>query len=338
MEYLAGGERHRLGESWGVVMRPIVTHVLLLFFALSLAGLASASACGTGKLLFEDKFATLNPIWGFGPTDPARSNGPGGLVYKIKPGASDTLLDQASFYDDYEVCIDFTIQAPANSNAYVGALFWGNDSENHYDALVFPALGSWAIYRFQQNKLLQPYPMQNAAAINKGLDTTNEISVTAVGSTATIRINGKTMTDFPGLPPQGGSLVGIQLGTFDSDTGPSTITVTDVQIRAPSGQTAITPAASAQTPAATTTTNAAPPSAPATPAVTTDTTTPTAPATATTTTNATAPAAPASPAAPGAAATTNATGTTPVICNSPNPPAFAKSYCRVWDQMHGLKR
>jgi hypothetical protein len=212
----------------------VALRFIVFFSALSFAGLASASACGTGKLLFEDKFAALNPAWGFGPTDPARSNGPQGLVYKFQPDVGITLLNEASLYNDYEICGVFTTQGPADGGLYVGLQFWADDKNNYYEVDVYPVYGLWTMLRVQNGKFLQPVQNQASAAIVKGINATNELRVTVVGSTATIVINGKKMMDFAGFPPQGGSLFGISLGTEKQDTDSSILTVKDFQLREPS--------------------------------------------------------------------------------------------------------
>src|SRR5262249_30215840 len=63
--------------------------------------------CGKGKLILEDKFQTLDPAWGFPKEDPQRINGPSGLTYKLGPNQVVTLLNQADFRENYEVCLSF---------------------------------------------------------------------------------------------------------------------------------------------------------------------------------------------------------------------------------------
>ena len=44
-----------------------------------LMAMSGAMAGGAGELLFEEKFATLDPAWGFSENDESRANGPDGL-------------------------------------------------------------------------------------------------------------------------------------------------------------------------------------------------------------------------------------------------------------------
>jgi hypothetical protein len=188
-------------------------------------------ACGSGELLFEEKFATLDPAWGFSETDESRTNGADGLTYKLKPNDSRFLLNQASLYDDYEVCVTFTTETPEKAGTYVAVDIWGVDAKNVYEVDILPASGNYSVYRFQNNKLLKPVPLRKHDSINVGTKVTNELSVVVKGSKGSITINGKKVGDFTGKPPEGGSLVGVNFGTYDDDGGPSTITVSDFQVR-----------------------------------------------------------------------------------------------------------
>lgn len=39
--------------------------------------MSEAMACGSGKLILEEKFESLDPAWGFSDKDDTRKNGPG---------------------------------------------------------------------------------------------------------------------------------------------------------------------------------------------------------------------------------------------------------------------
>src|ERR1019366_3201580 len=101
--------RLKLIDWEGAVMAK--THYLLdrCIIPVALAGILilggqNALACGNGKLLFQDKFQTVDPRWGFAAIDPTRSVGADGLSYS-SPGLqmySVNQINQASLYDDYE--------------------------------------------------------------------------------------------------------------------------------------------------------------------------------------------------------------------------------------------
>jgi hypothetical protein len=196
-----------------------------------LASTGSAIACGSGKVLFEDKFDTLDPAWGFPDKDDDRSNGPGGLVYKLAPADHATFLNQAGLYDDYEVCVLFNIEGPDNGYGYVSADFWGSNNDNFYGADIYPIQGTYDVYRVERSKTLYPVSEKSDASIVKGSKTDNEISVTVKGNKSTVAFNGKKVIDFTGQPPDGGSVFGFSFGTSKDDSGPSTLTIKSIQVR-----------------------------------------------------------------------------------------------------------
>jgi hypothetical protein len=205
--------------------------LLVLSVGVLIAGVDGAAACGSGKLLFEDKFETIDPAWNLPREDATRSNGPGGLVYKLGPGDSIITLNQSGLHENYEVCAVFTSEVPAEADAYVAVDFWGSDSDNVYEADIYPAFGTYSVYRYQNKKALKPISPRSDDSVVKGTSATNEISITVNGNKATIALNGKKVIDFTGQPPEGGSLFGLSLGTLKGDAGPSTFTVKSIQLR-----------------------------------------------------------------------------------------------------------
>ena len=68
-----------------------------------------ALACEGGKTLFEDKFAKLNPAWGFS-LDPATEKiDPSGYAVDFPPNAYRRGLSQVGYYNDYVACATFTV-------------------------------------------------------------------------------------------------------------------------------------------------------------------------------------------------------------------------------------
>lgn len=210
-------------------------HVIAACLALSLgfifATLDWATACGTGKLILEDKFATLDPAWGFAEKNDERSNGPDGLTYKLPPGENVDLLNQSGLNDNYEVCATFTSEGLNDSGDYVGVNFWSVDQDNDYEADIFPAEGTFAVYRYQNKRSLNPVAVTDSAAINKGPNATNEVSVAVNGRTATFSVNGKTVSQFNGFPPDGGSLFGFNIGISKKAKEPGTVVLKSIQLR-----------------------------------------------------------------------------------------------------------
>lgn len=209
----------------------VIVSVLALFLGFIFATLDWAAACGTGKLLLEDKFDSLDPAWGFSEKNDERSNGADGLTYKLPPGENVDLLNQSGLNENYEVCATFVTDLPEDSGAYVGVNFWSVDYDNDYEAAIFPAEGTFAVYREQNKRSLTPVSVTDSAAINKGLKATNEVSVAVNGNKATLAINGKTAITFSGFPPDGGSLFGFNFGVSKKAKGPSTIVLKTIQLR-----------------------------------------------------------------------------------------------------------
>src|SRR5262249_53435688 len=164
-----------------VLPRSVITvcpSALIMSFAILVAGAASAMACGNGKLILEDKFETLDPAWSFQEQDATRSNGTEGLVYNLQPGDSIQTLNQSGLYENYEVCAVFASKVPADANAYVSVNFWASDNDNKYGADIYPASGTFNVYRLENKKFLTPVSTKSNPAISKGTDVTNDISVT----------------------------------------------------------------------------------------------------------------------------------------------------------------
>ena len=96
----------------------------------------------------------------------------------------------------------------------------GGKRENIYEVDILPTSGNYSVYRFQNNKLLKLVPLRKHNSINAGTKVTNKLSVVVKGSKGSITINGKKVGEFTGKPPEGGSLVGVNFGTYDDYAGP----------------------------------------------------------------------------------------------------------------------
>ena len=110
---------------------------------LALAWSGSAFACGSGKILFEDKFSNLDPSWGITLGD-GWSVGQG-LKMTMKPNDSDLYLSQASLYDNYEVCMTVTSQFAGDDTVDITGLtsdhrivFHSGDGNNHVIGTLRP--------------------------------------------------------------------------------------------------------------------------------------------------------------------------------------------------------
>ena len=80
----------------------------------------------------------------------------------------------------------------------------GIDSSNNYSVDIFPADGGIAVYRLQNGKTLKPVPYQNHEAISKEQGAVNELGIVVEGKHVVLTVNGTTITEFNGIPPEGG--------------------------------------------------------------------------------------------------------------------------------------
>ena len=216
--------------------RSVSISLMSLPLLLALAAGQPAAACGSGAILYEDKMTgPEDESWGWGE-DSARSIGPKGVSWKLDPNTTWTTLNQTSLYTDFEVCATIKMDYPEKSAGYVGLAFWGVDSKNNYTVDLFPADGAVAVYRAQNSKFLKPVPYFKSDAVKKGQGAANEVSIVVVGKHAVISINGKKVKEFNGIPPTDGGLVGLDFGTVSDDSGPSTLTYSDFQVREPPPQ------------------------------------------------------------------------------------------------------
>jgi hypothetical protein len=171
-----------------------------------LATAGAAEACGSGKVVFEDKFTTLAPTWGAAGEELDVSNGQ--LVMKPKANYTYWLPNTASVYDDIDMCAQTTsIAAIDPSNGFAGLVFWYIDDSNFY-TFEYDATGSAAVFRRQRGKWLKQIDWQKADALKPGDGSTNELRVVTLGNKATFFINGKKFNEITGIPPDNGQEVG----------------------------------------------------------------------------------------------------------------------------------
>jgi len=202
-------------------------------FCLMYLGTQPAAACGDGNVLFEDSMQSLDESWGW-TEDPTRSVGEAGITWNLAPNQNLTAFNQTSLYNDFELCVDLTVdERPETSGVYLGVAFWGFDSKNNYTVDIFPADGGVAVYRAQNGKFLKPVPYFKSDAVDKKAGATNELVIVVTGKHAVISVNGTTVKEFNGVPPAEGGLVGLDFGTASSDSGPTTLTFSNFQVREP---------------------------------------------------------------------------------------------------------
>jgi len=179
--------------------------VAMLFLAVT-SGLAA-------KVLFEDKFATLDPSWG-NPSATINVKD-GKLIITPDKNMTNTYLNQANILpDDMEANYTEAFVKAGDPTYGSGLVFWAKDSDNWY-CLMINANGWYAIQRYTMNRYLLPVAWREEPALKKGEGAENQVKLVTKGNQATISINGKEVLTFSGQPPEGGSLIG-----FRSSSGP----------------------------------------------------------------------------------------------------------------------
>ena len=184
--------------------------VAALMMAMAVVLLA-VTASLAGKVLFEDKFTSLDPSWGApGPVMDAKD---GKLTITPEKNTSQTILNQANvFPNDGEGSFAMTfVKSPAPTWGS-GLVFWARDY-NEYYAVLINAEGWFAVQRYVAGRYLLPVAWREADAIKKGEGAENQVKVATKGNKAAIFINGKEVISLSGQPPQGGSLIGFKVAS-----------------------------------------------------------------------------------------------------------------------------
>ena len=87
------------------------------------------------------------------------------------------------------------------------------------------------LWRVQRGKWLNPIAWTPTPGVTKGSGALNEVSVKVLGNKGTLTANNQKISDFNGMPPDNGSLIGFELDTGTNDKAPSTLTIRDIQVR-----------------------------------------------------------------------------------------------------------
>ena len=173
--------------------------------------LLAVTASLAGKVLFEDKFASLDPSWG--APSPLRNVKDGKFIITPSVNMTQTVLNQANVYpNDAEASFAMTfVTAPAPKYGS-GLVFWAKDN-NEYYAVLLSVEGWFGVHRNVAGRYLLPVGWRESDAIKKGEGAENQVKVATKGNIATIFINGKEVISLSGQPPQGGTLIGFKVGS-----------------------------------------------------------------------------------------------------------------------------
>lgn len=202
--------------------------VAILAMAMAVVGLAVTAGLA-GKMVFEDKFASLDPSWG--ASSAFMSVKDGKLVITPEKNTTQAILNQANILpNDMEASYAMAfVTAPAPTWGS-GLIFWAKDYDEYY-AVLINAQGWFAVQRHVAGRYLLPVAWQENEVIKKGEGADNQVKVVTKDNKATVSINGKEVTSLSGQPPQGGSLIGFKVAS--GPEGSNSVAFTNLQVMQP---------------------------------------------------------------------------------------------------------
>ena len=181
----------------------LVMAMAMVFLAVT-AGLAA-------KVLFEDKFATLDPSWAAPGANIGAKDGK--LTITPDKNMTQTYLNQANILpNDMEADYTVTFVKAADPTYGSGLIFWAKDYNDWYCLLTNPN-GWFAVQHQPAVATCCPWPGAQDDSLKKGEGAENQIKVVTKGNQATIFINGKQVLSFSGQPPEGGSEIGFRVSS-----------------------------------------------------------------------------------------------------------------------------
>lgn len=211
-----------------------ITCIGLLIAGIFAAGIGGATACGKGKLIFEDKFAKIDPSWVVSmssnvsqqPTPEAR-----GLAFTLPPGAAGDLTRSGA--ESFEVCALVVAHKSALNAKTWGVVaqifFWRADYDHSYKALAVEDGRYWVNRRDSADHFANITPILADASL-WGPDA-NELDLRIKGNAGSFSVNGKKIGNFTGDPPSGGGKLGISFVTDEKNAATETVYLKDFQLR-----------------------------------------------------------------------------------------------------------
>ena len=182
-------------------------------FVLALASLFAvpALAACTGNASYQDNFQSLDPSWGKADATLLVRNG--SLLIKPQPGYIRWSLSQSDYYGDGSLCVTEAMnESSAIDQGQALVLFWAtNDYANMYVLNIGSdgKQGYYKVDKLSNKRWLTPVAWTADPAIKFALGDTNSIEIDMAGHVATIIVNGKTLNQLNGDPPDGGGLIGL---------------------------------------------------------------------------------------------------------------------------------
>jgi hypothetical protein len=185
-------------------MFPLAVAAGLACFLAS-GGAAMAACKATPDSLFTDQFNKLDDAWGNYENYDVED---GKLVIKPPAGYNTSTINNTSLYDEVDICVEMSAEAPVAEGSCGSIIFWAVDFDNYYSFQVSTE-GQASFWRRQRGRWLNQVSWQDAAGAEKGATVINELRLITSGKTARLYINGKLFKEVKGQPPKDGSLIGL---------------------------------------------------------------------------------------------------------------------------------
>lgn len=183
---------------------------------LLVSGGAALATCQGRVVLFEDRFERLQPTWG--DAGESFKTEDGKLLVASEPAMYLWRTNQASLYDDIDMCVAVTTIAgiePEESKA--GLVFWYVDENNFY-VFEYAPNGKASVWRRQRGRWLEQVEWRVAEGAEQGDRGTNELRVVTRGDRATLYFGGAEFAEFDGVQPAEGQQVGVFVASPESGT------------------------------------------------------------------------------------------------------------------------
>lgn len=185
-------------------MRRVLLLGIVVFACLTSLAIAADEA----EILFADDFATLNPGWGEADQQFLGVEG-GKLIIVPQNGRYRSLPYQTQTFGDVDVRVQL-VQTSGELPGSAGISFWGNRETGETYFARMQSDGYFTVERRLPNgRLLAPVLLKRNEAVKTGAGAVNELQVATRGKTATVYINGQQAASVEGMPPEGGSQVGL---------------------------------------------------------------------------------------------------------------------------------
>jgi len=189
--------------------------------------------CGSGRVLFEDKFADYDPMWGAKTAEVTMSGGE--AEFDPAPGTPTLRWNRAFVFNDLDACASVRLaKETANPTAsYAGLLFWVKDSRNYYQAVIAPN-GYFTVARIVDGKVVAKRPVEwtKLGSVKTGAKERNSLRLTVKGAEVVVAVNGKQAASFRGDPPHWPSYIGMLAASADTKKG-DTWSISDLKVTAP---------------------------------------------------------------------------------------------------------